>query len=229
MTIESVASPSAIAVRHLGRTRYLDALALQRETQQRRKDGLTGDTILLTEHEPVLTLGRRGDTGNLRAPAERLAELGIDLVPVERGGDITYHGPGQIVAYPIIDLRGYGGSIHRYVRALEESCIRFLANYGVAGERRPGTPGVWAADDKIASVGVFVSRWVTMHGVAINIDPDLSHFDLIHPCGLVGTRMTSLAEQLGHAVSLHDAAGRFAETLVSVLDELRQRPQDAGL
>jgi len=204
----------------LGRTTYADALAIQRRIHERRKAGDCGDTLILTEHEPVLTLGRRADRRHVRADAITLARLGIEVVPVERGGDVTYHGPGQLVAYPIVDLTGYGRGIRAYVRALEESAIRLLAGYGVSGERRAGTPGVWVGEAKIASVGVFVSRWVTLHGIAINIDPDLSHFDLIDPCGLVGMRMTSLAEVLGRDVAVSEAEGRYVEVFQVVMAEV---------
>jgi lipoic acid synthetase len=212
-----------ISVVRLGRTSYLDALALQRGLHAQRKAGERGDTLLLTEHEPVLTLGRGADGRNVLADESELAALGIEVVPVERGGDVTYHGPGQLVAYPILDLNRYGRDIHRYVRALEESAIRLLALYGLRGERRAGTPGVWLGDGKIASVGVFVSRWVTLHGIAVNVDPNLSHFELIHPCGLVGQRMTSLAAELGHHAGLNEAIELYVPVLVSLLDDLAVR------
>jgi lipoate-protein ligase B len=208
---------ASLAVERLGRTRYADALAVQRELHERRKAGQCGDTLILTEHEPVLTLGRGADSRYSLADSARLAALGIAVIPVERGGDVTYHGPGQLVAYPILDLTAHGKDIHRYVRALEASAIGLLAGYGVAGERRPGTPGVWVGERKIASVGVFVSRWVTLHGIAINIDPDLSHFELIHPCGLVGLRMTSLAAESGRAVPLAEAMERYIPAFTAAL------------
>jgi lipoate-protein ligase B len=198
-----------LRVLHLGRTRYADALAVQRELHASRKAGLIPDTLILAEHEPVLTLGRNADEHNIIASPSLLAGLGIDVVRVERGGDVTYHGPGQLVAYPILDLAGYARDVRRYVNALEETAIRLLQSYGVEGVRRPGTPGVWAGDGKIASVGVFISRWVTMHGIAINIDPDLSQFDLIVPCGLGGVRMTSLAVEARRPVSVGEAEERY--------------------
>jgi lipoate-protein ligase B len=209
-----------IAVIRLGRTAYPAALTLQREIQAQRKTGERGDTLLLTEHDPVLTLGRGADGRHIRADEARLAALGIEVVSVERGGDVTYHGPGQLVAYPIIDLNRYGRDIHRYVRALEESAIRLLGTYRLQGERRPGTPGVWVDEAKIASVGVFISRWVTMHGIAINIDPDLSRFELIHPCGLVGQRMTSVAAELRRAAPMDEAEARFIPAFAAALAEL---------
>ena len=213
-----------IEVLRLGRTAYPDALVLQRTVHEERKAGARGDTLILTEHEPVLTLGRGADAGNILADDARPAALGIDVVSVERGGDVTYHGPGQLVAYPILDLTAYGRDIRRYVRALEESAIGLLAAYGVAGERRPGTPGVWVGDAKIASVGVYVSRWVTLHGIAINVDPDLSHFDLIHPCGLIGQRMTSLAVELGRAVAFSEVETRYVAIFCEAMAGLATLP-----
>jgi lipoate-protein ligase B len=217
----------SIEVIRLGRTRYREALALQRERHERRKRGECGDALLLTEHEPVLTLGRGADGRHLRASAETLAALGIEVVPVERGGDVTYHGPGQLVAYPILDLRGYGRDVGRYVRALEDAALGLFAAYGVTGERRAGTPGVWIGADKAASVGIFVSRWVTLHGLAINVDPDLGHFDLIHPCGLVGTRMTSLARTLGRPVTVAEAYTRFIPAFHAALAAARPAHAEA--
>lgn len=203
------ADTASLSVEYLGRTPYREALAYQRAVMRERKAGLRGDTLLLTEHDPVLTLGRRGDRRHIHADAPTLAALGIEVVEVERGGDVTYHGPGQLVAYPIVDLKGYGSDIRRHVRALEACAIRVLGSYGVAGVRRPGAPGVWARDAKVASIGVFISRWVTMHGVALNIDPDLSYFELIDPCGMAGMRITSVTGEIGRAVTVADAAGRF--------------------
>jgi lipoate-protein ligase B len=215
------------AVRYLGRTVYGDALAVQREVHEQRKAGRCLDTLILTEHEPVLTLGRNADRSHILAGADELCRMRFEVVPVERGGNVTYHGPGQLVAYPILDLAGFGRDIRRYVGALEESAIQLLRRYGVEGERRPGTPGVWAGEAKIASVGVFVSRWVTLHGIAINIDPNLAHFDLIEPCGLAGVRMTSLARELGRAVELADVEPLYLHDLIASLDAIRPPLKDA--
>lgn len=200
----------------LGRTRYVEALAFQRHLHARRKAGEAPDTLILTEHRPVLTLGSAADGRHLLVPEAALAARGIDLVQVERGGDITYHGPGQLVAYPVLDLRGFGRDIHLYMRRLEETAIRLLADYGVAGERRPGTPGVWVGPRKIASVGVYISRWVTLHGIAINVAPDLSPFELINPCGLAGMEMTSIARETGRPAPLPAALGRYAQVFAAV-------------
>ena len=203
-------APVTVQLVDIGLTRYADALGYQRDLHARRKAGEAPDTLILTEHQPVLTLGSAADGRHLLAPEDELAERGIDLARVERGGDITYHGPGQLMAYPVLDLRGFGRDVHLHIRRLEETAIRLLAGYGLAGERRRGTPGVWVGPRKTASVGVFVSRWVTLHGIAVNIDLDLSPFELINPCGLVGMQMTSVARGSGRAVSPAEVRGRYA-------------------
>jgi lipoate-protein ligase B len=200
----------------LGRTRYAEALAYQRDLQARRKAGAVPDTLLLTEHEPVLTLGSHAGMDNLLIPEAALAARGIDLVRAERGGDITYHGPGQLVAYPILDLTAHGRDVRHYVNRLEETAIRLLASYGVAGERHPGTPGVWTGPRKIASVGVYISRWVTMHGIAINLVMDLPPFTLTNPSGLPGLEMTSVARETGRPVPLDEARRRYAAIFADV-------------
>ena len=200
----------------LGRTQYLEALALQRDLHVRRRAGVCGDTLLLTEHEPVLTLGRGADARFLRVPATDLAARGIALVSTERGGDVTYHGPGQLVAYPILDLRGHGRDVHLYVRRLEETAIGLLRVCGLEGRRASGTPGVWVGEEKIASVGVFVSHWTSMHGIAINVAPSLAHFELIHPCGLVGQKMTSIAALRGSAPTMEEALDGYATAFAEV-------------
>lgn len=215
----------------LGRTDYLEALALQRSLHARRKDGACEDTLLLTEHEPVLTLGRAADERFLRVPVAVLAKQGIALVRTERGGDVTYHGPGQLIAYPILDLRQHGRDVHLFVRRLEETALRLLRAYGLEGRRLPGTPGVWVGEEKIASVGVFVSRWVSMHGIAINVSPSLAHFELIHPCGLVGLRMTSVEALCGPAPPMDEAidvyAAAFAEVFgVELLTSTESEPRE---
>jgi len=189
----------------LGRSDYRAALALQRRLHARRKAAEIGDLLVLTEHEPVLTIGRGASDRFLRVPLAELERRGIGLVPTEPGGDITYHGPGQLVAYPIVDLRGHGQDLHQYIRRLEETAICLIALYGIRGERRPGTAGVWVGARKIASVGVYVSRWTTMHGIAMNVSTELSAFDLIHPCGMVGMQATSVADMLGSSPSIEEA------------------------
>jgi lipoate-protein ligase B len=199
----------------LGRSDYSAALALQRELHAKRVAGKVGNLLLLTEHEPVLTLGRRGNRANLLASSSEFADRGLRIVETERGGDVTYHGPGQLVAYPILALQDFDRGVRGHVWRLEESTIRLLERCGVDATRRPGAPGVWVGPQKIASVGVYVSRGVSMHGIAVNISPSLEAFDFIHPCGLIGVQMTSVAVIRGTTPSMPDAidayAGAFAE------------------
>jgi lipoate-protein ligase B len=149
-----------------------------------------------------------------------LARRGIEVIPVERGGDVTYHGPGQIVGYPIVDLAGLPGGrdLHRYLRDLEEALIRTLATYGLIAERRPPYTGVWVGDRKVAAIGVAVRRWVTFHGFALNVDPDLSHFDLIHPCGIRHLGVASMASLLGTAPPRDQVLERLASAFADVWD-----------
>ena len=178
---------------------YADALALQRALVEERKADRVGDLLLLVEHPPVLTLGVRGDGGrsHILASAEALAARGIDVFETGRGGDITYHGPGQVVGYPIISLKPDRCDVHRYVRDLEEVLIRTASDYGIAAGRIAGLTGVWAGRDKLAAIGVRIARWVTSHGFALNVTTDLSHFDLIVPCGIADHGITSLERLTG--------------------------------
>jgi lipoyl(octanoyl) transferase len=207
-------SAADFRVQDLGRMAYAVALAVQREAHAATLAGRAARVpmpILLVEHDPpVITISRRaGVAANLLADAATLSRLGVEVAETDRGGDITYHGPGQLVAYPIIDLERLKIGIHEYLRRLEEAVIGTLATFGVAGHRDPGATGVWvggaaagekesaAGGRKICAMGVRVSRWVTMHGLALNVTPDLSHFGLIVPCGLAGRPVTSLAAELG--------------------------------
>lgn len=204
-------SPIQLEVRDLGRVAYEPALELQRRVQQdviarRAESGGDGGgmTLLLVEHDPpVITVSRRPGAGaNLIATEAQLRRAGVEVAQTDRGGDITYHGPGQLVAYPIIDLNRLGLRINGYMRFLEEVVIDTLKSFGVQGRRDESATGVWVADGrgasaKICALGVRVSRWVSMHGLALNVDPDLGHFGLIVPCGLVGRGVTSMAKLLG--------------------------------
>lgn len=181
----------------LGRRPYLEVLELQRALCRSRVRGeITHDVLLLVEHEPVVTLGRGTRAGSLPlAPAE-LERRGVRVVEVERGGDVTYHGPGQLVGYPILDLGGHRRDLHWYLRTLEDALVLALGRLGIEAERRPGLTGVWTAGRKIASIGIHVKRWVTYHGFALNVATDLAAFDLIVPCGIENVVMTSVAEEL---------------------------------
>ena len=173
-----------IVVSNLGRTRYADTWDFQRRLFDLRVQGLIEDTLLFTEHEHVYTLGKGGDSNHLLASDEELSKDGTEVFRIDRGGDITYHGPGQIVGYPILDLNQYSPDIHKYLRRLEDAIVDLLQQYGIKGEREADMTGVWVGGEKIAAIGVKVSRWVTMHGFALNVKTDLRKFDRIIPCGI---------------------------------------------
>jgi len=182
----------------LGSTRYRDGLALMDGLVAARAEGHTGDWLLYPDHEPVLTVGRSPSEGNMRADAATLARVGIKVVEVPRGGDVTWHGPGQLVGYPIVQLDRVDRDLHRWLRLLEDTLIASLARFGLEGRRVAGRTGVWLSErEKIASIGVAVRRWVGYHGFALNVLNSLDHFALIHPCGYHDIRMTSMAERLG--------------------------------
>ena len=209
-----------IAAQDLGRISYKEALELQHRTVSARAANQTGDIIYFAEHEPVLTLGRAGRAESLRASEALLRARGVEVVPVERGGDITYHGPGQIVAYPILTLGSlpHGRDLHRYLRDLEEVVIRALSAYGIRASRHPEYTGVWVQDRKVAAIGVAVRRWITFHGFALNVDPDLSHFDWIHPCGIRHLGVTSMQVLLGEAPPRAEVLARIRDAFSSVWD-----------
>lgn len=198
-----------VEVRRLGVVPYDEALMLQREQVEQRKAETVGDQLLLVEHPAVLTLGVRGDGGrsHILADADALAGQGIEVFETGRGGDVTYHGPGQIVGYPIISLKPDRCDVHRYVRDLEEVLIRASADFGISAGRIPGLTGVWVGDEKLAAIGVRISRWVTSHGFALNHTTNLAHFGLIVPCGISDRGVTSLAK-LGCTASRSEVEGR---------------------
>lgn len=209
---------TTLSVAHLGPTAYRDGLALQEGLVRARAEGRTGDWLLYPDHPPVLTVGRSGSGDSLRADPETLRRQGIEVFEVARGGDYTWHGPGQLVGYVVCDLTRRDRDLRRFLRDLEQGLIAALGDWGLAGETVPGRTGVWVGGMKIASLGVAVRRWVSYHGFALNVAPDLRFFDLIHPCGLRGIHMTSLASRLGaSAPTLAEArevvAGRMARQL----------------
>jgi lipoate-protein ligase B len=185
----------------LGLIEYKKAWDLQLELWAKRVGGQLPDLLLFLEHPHVLTLGRRGNRTHLLASSETLGKLNIPVFHIERGGDVTYHGPGQLVVYPILDLKDYGWKLVRYIEQLEEVIIRTLSDFGISGKRDSLNRGVWVDRQKIASVGVAVKRWVSFHGLALNVETDLTYFNLINPCGLEGIRMTSMAKTLGTNIS----------------------------
>ncbi len=217
-----------LEVRELGRMGYAEALELQQALEAQRKLGEIGDQLLLLEHPHVLTLGRNGHQENVLVSRDRLEQLGIQFFENNRGGDITYHGPGQIVGYPILDLREWKRDVVAYVRGMEEVIIRVLARYGVVGSRDPGATGVWTRlrggqpsnEDgqlaKVCAIGVHLSRWVTTHGFALNWTTDLRYFEMIVPCGL--TRPVTSLEQLGVSVSRDALHRAIQEEFALVFD-----------
>jgi len=201
---------------YLGRSEYRDCWSLQQRLSDERRAGLIDDTLLLTEHDHVYTIGRSGNEHHLLASSEELERRNIAVVRSDRGGDITYHGPGQLVAYPILDLRGYHLDLHRYLRDLEEVVIRTLADYRVTSGRLPGYTGVWAGGEKICAIGIKSHSWVTMHGLALNVTTDLRLFDRIIPCGIFERGVTSIREIVGREVPLEEVAGRLVAHFAQV-------------
>lgn len=192
----------------LGLRDYCSTFQLQRDLHGRRQSGEILDTLILVEHPACLTLGRSAHLENIRADATGLRRRGIAVYETDRGGDVTYHGPGQLVLYAIIDLEGYGRDVHEHVRRLEQVVIEVIASYGVYGTRVEEYPGVWTSGGKIAAIGVAARRWVTLHGVALNVSPDMTHFSCIVPCGISDRPVVSLAELLGESVDMAEVKAR---------------------
>jgi lipoyl(octanoyl) transferase len=224
-----VAAPAAPAtrrsfdVRRLGAgVDYGDALALQARLVEERRSGTIGDTLLLLEHPPVITLGvkTRGKPTNIVASPEALAAEGVSVFETGRGGDITYHGPGQLVGYPILDLRPDRCDVHKYVRDLEQALIVAIGEFGIDGRRIEGRTGVWVGapgrEEKIAAIGVRISRWITSHGFALNVSTNLQHFRLIVPCGIADRGVTSIERVLGRSVPMRDVEDAFAHAFDAV-------------
>lgn len=206
-----------LQVARLGVVPYGEALELQRSLARARIEGsLPDDLLLLLEHPPVVTLGRSSKERHLLAGPELLAARGIELFDVERGGDVTFHGPGQLVGYPIVDLKRHRQDLHWYLRQVEEALIVALGALGIPAERNPGLTGVWTSGRKIASIGVHARDWVTWHGFALNVTTDLSYFDYIVPCGIRQVTMTSVERELG-AASMHGAEDAAAVAFAGVL------------
>jgi len=204
-------------VRRLGSVPYAAALELQQELVGRRRTGEIEDQLLLLEHPHVITLGTSAHAEHVLVDAAQRHALGLQLFETGRGGDVTYHGPGQLVGYPILDLKPDRCDLHRYVRDIEQALIRALAAFGVAAGRKPGLTGVWVAEDKLAAIGVRVaSGWITSHGFALNVDPDLHFFGTIVPCGIRDHGVTSLARVLGSPPSMADVELRVADAFAAV-------------
>jgi lipoate-protein ligase B len=204
----------------LGTMPYAAALELQRGVARSRiARTVDEDVLLLVEHPPVVTLGRSSKEHHLLATPALLAKRGVELFEVERGGDVTFHGPGQLVGYPIIDLKRHKQDLHWYLRKIEEALINALADYGIPGERNTAFTGVWTRGKKIASIGVHARDWVTWHGFALNVTTDLSYFDLIVPCGIDGVVMTSIGRELGlEDILMQDVRDRVTAKFAEAFD-----------
>jgi lipoate-protein ligase B len=237
--------PRTVNVVNLGLKDYQQSYKIQKEFVKKRQEGKITDTLIFVEHPPVFTIGRNGSRKNILASSERLKKEKIKIYEIDRGGDITYHGPGQIVGYPIIDLRKYGKDIHIYLRTLEEILIKMLEHFSISAERIKGMTGVWinpvrnnphfllsqessgddsgisngVNDKKIASIGIGISKWITYHGFSLNIDPNMKHFEMINPCGL-GKPITSMKEQLN---SKCPKRGEIEEKLTEIFTEVFQK------
>lgn len=209
----------AMAVRRLGLVPYADGLELQRQLVEERKADRIPDTLLLLQHPHVLTIGvKKEGKEHILATPDRLSSLNVDVFETGRGGDVTYHGPGQLVGYPIFDLNPDRRDVHRYVRDLEEVMIRVCADYGLTADRVKGFSGAWIGDEKIGAIGVRISRWITSHGFAFNVSTDIDFFNLIVPCGIVDKGVTSLAAKLGKAPPMAEVEDRFVEHFTAVFE-----------
>jgi lipoyl(octanoyl) transferase len=208
----------AIDVRRLGLVKYDEALALQKQLVEERKAGRIPDQLLLLQHPPVITVGvrSRDPRANVVASSEDLERLGVEVVETGRGGDVTFHGPGQLVGYPIFDLNPDRRDVHKYVRDLEEALIKTAAAFGVAANRQPGLTGVWVGNEKLAAIGVRIARWITSHGFALNVSTDLDSFNLIVPCGITDKGVTSLGKLVNRDVSMLDVENAVIEAISDV-------------
>jgi lipoate-protein ligase B len=203
-------------VARLGKTEYRECWDLQRGLARARGEGAVPDVLLLTEHDHVYTVGRSGDDRHLLATGDELSRTGASLVHTDRGGDITYHGPGQLIGYPILDLTRHGSDLHLYLRMLEEAVIRTLREFGIEAGRHPSYTGVWVGGDKICAIGVKTSRWITTHGFALNVSTDLRRFDRIIPCGIFERGVTSMAVRLGRDVGIGEVEPVAARAVAGV-------------
>ena len=201
-----------VQVRDLGLCAYDEVWNLQKEIQAQRIAGESEDTLLLVEHEPVYTLGKNADKNHL---LQHYPD-NVQIFQIERGGDITFHGPGQLVGYPILDLHNYKKSVSWYVRSLEQVIINTLQKYGIKGEQKEDLTGVWIKDKKIAAFGVRISRWVTMHGFALNVNPDMQYYEGIIPCGILKYGVTSMEKLLNHEVNMKDVKNTLISSFKNV-------------
>ena len=232
-----VPAENICVVKSLGCISYQDGLAIQQELVARRKAHEIPNTLLLLEHTPVITLGRNSNRAHVVTPDSELRDQGIEIAETNRGGDVTYHGPGQLVGYPIFDLASIRKDVVWYVRTLEEAIIRTVRDFGVEAERIPGLTGVWVNGSKVASIGVHISRWVTSHGFALNVETDLKHFQHIVPCGIANCQMTSLRKLTGIAIDrsavedrlIHHLGNLFGLTMQPAESESMERSEQCQL
>jgi len=214
-----------LQITHLEQIDYRSALGLQHRLMEKRSTGEIADQLLLLEHPHTFTLGRTGRLEHLRISAEELSQSGIPLYQTRRGGNITYHGPGQLVGYPIIDLNGCGRDIGRYLRGLEQVLIRSMAMFNLKGEQLRGLTGVWVDGKKIASIGIAVRHWITYHGFSLNIDPDLCFFDKIVPCGLRDREVTSMRQLLGEGrADAEEVRWAVSKSFIEIFCSIGERP-----
>jgi lipoic acid synthetase len=205
-------------VLELGLIEYQEAYNLQRTLHQQRVEGKISDILLLLEHPPTITIGKSGTLDNVLVSRERLAQEGMSLFFIDRGGDVTYHGPGQLVGYPIVDLRQRGKDLHSYVKKLEEVILRTLRDFSIDGDRDECHPGVWVNEQEIAAIGLSLRNWVSMHGFALNINIDLEHFSFINPCGFSDRRATSMSKILGSQIPTQEATNSLISHFCNVFD-----------
>ncbi len=212
--------PRILEVHWLGTIPYADGVDLQKRLVEQRKIDAIPDQLLLLEHPPVITLGvkTRDDRSHIIATPQTLEDEGVEVFESGRGGDVTYHGPGQLVGYPILNLRPDRCDVHRYVRDLEQMLIDAVAKFEVVANRTPGLTGIWVGDKKLAAIGVRIARWITSHGFALNVTTKLEHFDLIVPCGITGKGVTSLAQLTGQAIEIQSVIPAVTEAFASVFE-----------
>ena len=211
-----------LEVHWLGTVSYADGLDLQKRLVDQRKSDAIPDQLLLLEHPPVITLGvkTRDDRSHIVATPQTLQDEGVEVFASGRGGDVTYHGPGQLVGYPIVDLRPDRCDVHRYVRDLEETLIKAVARFGVTAHRAPGLTGIWVGDKKLAAIGVRIARWITSHGFALNVTTKLDHFNLIVPCGIADKGVTSLAQLTAEHIDIQAVIPVIADAFASVFERV---------
>lgn len=202
----------------LGRSDYKSTWDLQKRLVDQRHKGEIPDILLFTEHNPVITMGRASSSKNILCSSEELKRRNVELYEIERGGDVTFHGPGQLVVYPIIDLNSHGRDLHKYLRNLEKVIIRVLEKYGINASTKEGLTGVWSGDRKLAAIGVAVSKWITYHGLALNVNTDLDYFKLINPCGITKYPVGSMKSMLGREIKMSDVKKDIEESFGTVFD-----------